>query len=110
MPINNEYIHCHSRVTSGARQSWDCYSSQDSGKQNLVIEGHHDPTTVQHLSAIRLSEEYWQSLVDTDVISLEVPTEITLKPRSPTAEKEIAEPHNKQTVKKKKENMLDKSL
>ena len=42
---------------------------------------------------------------------LEVPTEITLKPRSPTAEKEIAEaePH-KQTYYEKIENMLDKSL
>ena len=75
-------------------------------KRNLVIEG---PITVQHLSAIRLSEEYWQSLVDTNVISLEAPTEITLKPRSPTAEKEIAEPH-KQTDYEKIENMLDKSL
>ena len=78
-------------------------------KRNLVIEGQHDPITVQHLSAIRLSEEYWQSLIDKNVISLEVPAEITLKPRSPTSEKEIAE-RPEQTDYEKIENMLDKSL
>ena len=80
-------------------------------KRNLVIEGQHDPITVQHLSAIRLSEEYWQSLIDKNVISLEVPAEITLKPRSPIAEKEIAEAErHEQTDYEKIENMLDKSL
>ena len=80
-------------------------------KRNLVIEGQHDPITVQLLSAIRLSEEYWQSLIDKSVISLEVPAETTLKPRSPIAEKEIAEAErHEQTDYEKIENMLDKSL
>ena len=80
-------------------------------KRNLVIEGQHDPIMVQHLSAIRLSKEYWQSLIDKNVISLEVLAEITLKPRSPTAEKEIAEAErHEETDYEKIENMLDKSL
>ena len=72
--------------------------------RNSVIEGQHDPITVQDLAAARLTVEYWQELVDKNVLDINPPAGL-LKPRV-----EVAKAKETMTDFQKLENMLDKSL
>ena len=77
--------------------------------RDLVIAGQADLITVPDLASIRLSVDYWQNLVDTEVIDLEPPTGL-LKPKIESEKTEAVVSTMEKRISDKIQNRMDKSL